>query len=166
MVLLTAVALIALLIWNISMDYLNYHGYSTEKISNNGYPSPASLLNDYMKYAKEGKPRFVLSTFHPEIIRYYSDYYNNNEDILWAADAAYRKDVYTRFSYYFIDKEITWTKKFYQGKLEEFNINCSEGKDFRLLFITEYPNGSYQNEQFYFEMVEDNGRWYMLSVYE
>ena len=72
---------IAVFLWAASLNYLNFHGYSTEKISSNGYPSPASLLNDYMKYAKEGKPRFVLSTFHPEIIRYYSDYYSKNEQI-------------------------------------------------------------------------------------
>lgn len=157
---------IAVFLWAASLNYLNFHGYSTEKISSNGYPSPASLLNDYMKYAKEGKPRFVLSTFHPEIIRYYSDYYSKNEDILWASDAAYRNDVYMRFSFFFIDKEITWSSKFYQGELENHNINCSEGKDFRLIFQIESSDGSHQNEQYYYEMVEDNGRWYMLSVYE
>ena len=71
-----------------------------------------------------------------------------------------------RFSFFFIDKEITWSSKFYQGELENHNINCSEGKDFRLIFQIESSDGSHQNEQYYYEMVEDNGRWYMLSVYE
>ena len=156
-----------LLLWTVSINYFSFHGFSSEKVSAHGYSSPALLIRDYIKYISEEKPRYVLSTYHPEIVAYYSEYYNKNEDILWAADAAYRNGVYANATSHFIDKEIDWTEKFYQGELQEHNIHCSAGKDIRMVF--QYSDSSLSgstSEQYYYEMVQENGLWYMISVYK
>jgi hypothetical protein len=161
------VVCVGLLLWSFSINYFSFHGFSSEKVSAHGYSSPALLIHDYIKYISEDKPRYVLSTYHPEIVAYYSEYYNKNEDILWAADAAYRNGIYEYSSSHFIDKEIDWTEKFYQGELQAHNIHCSAGKDIRMIFYFDDTSftGS-KSEAYYFEMVKENGLWYMISVYK
>ena len=155
------------LLRTVSINHFSFHGFSSEKVSAHGYSSPTLLIHDYIKYVSEEKPRYVLSTYHPEIVAYYSDFYNKNEDILWAADAAYRNGVYANSSSHYIDKEIDWTEKFYQGELQAHNIHCTAGKDIRMIF--QYDNTSIsgtKSEQYYYEMVQEDGLWYMISVYK
>ena len=152
-----------LFLLSLSINYLSFDGESPNSIHKD-YSVPEELLYDYLTYAKENKPRYVLSLYHDEIIKYYSQSFNNNEDILWAADSAYRDDVYSSYEFFIIDKQIDWTTNFYHGKLEEHNINCEHGKDYRLIF--QAPSSGISYDKYYFELVQENGYWYVISVYK
>ncbi len=147
----------------LSINYWSLDGASSAAIHKN-YSSPDELISDYLYYAKQNKPRYILSLYHKSIIEYYSQTLKNNEDILWAVDSAYRDGVYSSYEFFIIDKRIDWTNHFYQGELEKHNINCTQGKDIRLEF--QAPSFNLIFDKYYFELVNENGYWYVISVYK
>ena len=155
--------LLSLLLIALAVNYLSLDGLSSSVISKD-YSTPEELLYDYLTYARQEKARFVLSLYHNEIIKYYSKSLKNNEDIWWAVDRAYRDDVYSSYEFFIIDRQIEWTSLFYQGELEKYNIDCSAGRDVRVIF--EYPSSGRMQDKYYFELVQENGFWYILSVYK
>ena len=148
---------------SLSVNYLSFDGASSLSVHKN-YSSPDELISDYLIYAKQNKPRYILSLYHPSVISYYSQTLKTNEDILWAVDSAYRDDVYSTFEFFIIDKRIDWTNNFYQGQLEKHNIFCTEGKDIRLEF--QAPSFNLYYDKYYFELVKENGYWFVISVYK
>ena len=147
----------------LSINYLSLDGTSSA-ILQKDYLSPEDLLYDYLSYAQENKPRYVLSLYHKEIINYYSQSLKTNEDIWWAVDNAYRDDIYSKYEFFIVDKKIDWTNNFYHGELEKLNIDCSAGKDIRLVF--QAPSSDIVFDKYYFELIQENGLWYIISVYK
>ena len=154
---------LSLVLIAISVNYLSLDGLSSSIISKS-YTTPEDLLNDYLTYARQEKARYVLSLYHTGIVKYHSQTLKKNDDIWWAVDEAYRDGVYSSYDFFMIDREIEWSSLFYQGKLEEYDIDCSAGKDIRVIF--QYPSHGKPQNKYYFELVQENGSWYILSVYK
>ncbi|MBQ8995943.1 MAG: hypothetical protein IJ091_09020 [Oscillospiraceae bacterium] len=82
---------------------------------------------------------------------------------MWVLDEAYRSHIYDNYDYYWMDKSIDWTSKFYQGKLEKYDLRCDQGKDIRILF--QFSTDDYTISKYYFELIKQDNNWYLLSVF-
>ena len=73
---------------SLSVNYLSFDGASSLSVHKN-YSSPDELISDYLIYAKQNKPRYILSLYHPYTIPilslYLSLYYSYSNLILITA---------------------------------------------------------------------------------
>ncbi len=147
-----------------ALHHLSLGGYSSLSVAHIQYDDPEKLIHDYLTTAKTKSPRYILAFYHPEIIKHYSRSYRNNEDVLWAVDAAYRDGIYETYDFFLVDKTIEWTNEFYQGELEDHDIHADSGEDVRIVFqITDSP---YAEHRYYYELVQQQEQWYLICVYQ
>ena len=119
------------------------------------------LIDDYISLLKNDKPATALSCIEPSLLEYYSSIYRLNKDIIMTLDDAYAEDIYSSVDSWMIHHTIEWNTSVYQDIWDKLSISPDRGID---LYVNLYAPEDVKEMTCIFEVIQNNGFWYLLSV--
>lgn len=119
------------------------------------------LVDDYVSSLISEKPVTALSCVEPNLLRYYSEIYKINSDIVKTLDDAYAGGIYGDVTGWYIHHTIEWNPGVYSDTLDKLETTADRGIDLYVRLETEKAEEALT---YIYEVIQRNGFWYLLSV--